>query len=122
VPHARIKFINGDFFAAVPSGADAYLLRWILHDWPDCKALDLLRSVRRSMKPTARLILADAVVSAGSEYDFGKWVDLLMLVLLAGKERTEEEFRSLLAGGGFTLKEVIETGCQLKLLVASPIL
>jgi hypothetical protein len=67
-------------------------------------------------------ILADAVVSAGSEYDFAKWVDLLMLVLLAGKERTEEEFRSLLAGGGFTLKEVIETGCQLKLLVASPIL
>ena len=121
-PHARIKFVGGDFFAAVPAGADAYLLRWIMHDWPDRKALDLLRSVRRSMKPTARLVLADAVVSPGSEYDFGKWGDLLMLVLLAGKERTEEEFRSLLAGAGFTLDEVVETGCQLKLLVASPIL
>jgi O-methyltransferase domain/Dimerisation domain len=122
VPHARIKFDSGDFFAAVPTGADAYLLRWILHDWPDRKALDLLRSVRRSMKPTARLILAEAVVSPGSEYDFGKWADLLMLVLLAGKERTEEEFRALLAGAGFTLEELIETGCPLKLLVAAPIL
>jgi hypothetical protein len=117
-PHARIEFVSGDFFAAVPTGADAYLLRWILHDWPDHRASDILRSVRRSMKPTARLFVADVVVSP--ESDFGKWGDLLMLVLLAGKERTKEEFQSLFAGAGFTLDEVIETGSPLKLIVASP--
>jgi O-methyltransferase domain/Dimerisation domain len=121
IPHARMQFVAGDFFASVPTGADAYLLRWIVHDWSDQRALDILKSVWRAMKPSARLILAEAIVPPGSEFDLGKWADVLMLVLLAGRERTEAEFQSLLAAAGFKLETVIETGCRLKLLVASPV-
>jgi SAM-dependent methyltransferase len=119
IPHARIEFVAGDFFASVPAGADAYLLRWILHDWPDRRASDILQTVRRALKPGARLMLVDAVVPPGPEDSFGKWADLLMLVMLAGRERTEAEFRALLAGAGFDLEQVVETGCPLKLLVAA---
>jgi hypothetical protein len=121
IPQPRMQFASGDFFDSVPAGADAYLLRRIVHDWSDQRALDILKSVRRAMKPSARLILAEAIIPPGSEYDFSKWVDMLMLVLLAGRERTEAEFRFLLAAAGFKLENVIETGCPLKLVVASPV-
>jgi len=90
--------VSGDFFASVPTGADAYVLRWILHDWSDAKAATILQSLRRSLKPTARLILVEFVVPEGAEFDFSKWSDLQMLVLVGGRERTETEYRSRAPG------------------------
>jgi hypothetical protein len=121
VAHSRISISSGDFFTAVPEGADAYLLRWILHDWPDAKAVEILRVIRRAMRPDARLVVVEAIVPPGSAYSFGKWTDLLMLVTLAGRERTEAEFAALLQDAGFRLEQKIETESQLSILIAAPV-
>jgi hypothetical protein len=120
IAHPRVSFAGGDFFKAVPEWADAYLLRWILHDWSDSKAIEMLRVIRRAMRPEARLVLVDAVVPPGPVQSLGKWADLLMLVSLAGRERTEAEFAALLHGAGFRLEQTIETECPLSILVAAP--
>lgn len=120
IPHERVKFIAGDFFECAPSGADAYLLRWVLHDWADGEAALILESVRRAMKPTARLIVIEPVIPEGPAFHFGKWTDLQMLVCLGGCERTDREYRVLLSGAGFDLQEVVATASPLSLLVANP--
>jgi O-methyltransferase domain len=118
IPHDRIERVGGDFFTSVPEGADAYILRWILHDWPDSQATQLLDCLRRSFKPTARLFLIEMVIPKGSQFDFGKWADLWLLALVGGRERTEPEFRRLLSSWGFDLEDVIDTGTFVKILVA----
>jgi hypothetical protein len=120
ISHNRMEIMGGNFFEAVPAGADAYLLRWILHDWADEKAATILASLRRSMKPTAQLILVESVIPEGTSFDFGKWVDLQML-LVGGRERTRIEYDELLSSNGFELREVVSTGSPLSLLVARPV-
>jgi hypothetical protein len=105
----------------VPTGADAYLLRWILHDWAEPEAAAILGSVRQAMKPTARLILVEHVILEGATFDLGKWMDLQMLVCVGGRERTETEYRALLTTAGFDVQEVISTASPLSLLVAKPV-
>lgn len=121
IHHDRIEVVSGDFFESVPAGADAYLMRWVLHDWADAEAARILRSVRDAMKPAARLIVVESVIPEGSAFSFGKWSDLQML-LINGRERTETEYRALLSGAGFELQEVVHTGSPLSLLVAQPTL
>jgi hypothetical protein len=65
ISHDRMEAISGDFYESVPAAADAYLLRWILHDWDDAAAAVILGSLRRSMKPTARLIVIESVIPEG---------------------------------------------------------
>jgi O-methyltransferase domain len=113
--------VGGDFFTAVPEGADAYLLRWILHDWSDAEATEILHVVRRTMRREAKLMLVEMVVPPGPAYNFSKWADLLMLVDLTGRERTEAEFAALLDGAGFQLDQTIKTESLLSILVASPV-
>ena len=119
--HPRMETLSGSFFESVPADADAYLLRFILHDWDEPRAAAILESVRGSMKPTARLIIAEHVIPAGAAFDFGKWTDLQMLIAVGGRERTEAEFRALLSATGFELQEVVATASSLSLLVARPI-
>ncbi|HEY2534921.1 MAG TPA: methyltransferase [Xanthobacteraceae bacterium] len=120
IAHDRIEFLGGDFFKSVPTQADAYLLRFVLHDWSDVEAADILESVRRAMKPTARLIVVESVLPDGPAFSLGKWIDLQMLVCVGGRERTETEYQSLLTGAGFDLEEVVATESPLSLLVAKP--
>lgn len=120
IPHARIEFVSGDFFSSVPA-ADAYLLRWILHDWTDADAARILACVRRVIKPTGRLVVVESVIPEAPAFSMGKWIDLQMLVCVGGRERTETEYRTLLAGAGFDLQEVIATGSSLSVLVARPV-
>jgi O-methyltransferase domain/Dimerisation domain len=96
----RIEFEEGSFFERVPEG-DVYVLSTILHDWDDEAAIAILRTIRASAQPDARLLLVEAVVPAGNEPDGAKWLDLLMLALFAGRERDEAQWRSLLEEGGF---------------------
>jgi hypothetical protein len=117
----RIEFIGGDFFASAPEGADAYVLRMILHDWSDEKSGTILAAVRRAMKPTARLVLIDTIISEGPEFHFGKWFDLQMLVAVNGRERTEVEFRDLLLKAGFELETVVPTASPMHILIAKPV-
>ncbi len=96
----RVEFVAGSFFERVPEG-DAYVLSGILHDWDDESAARILRTIREAAPPGARLLIVESVVPAGNEPHGAKWLDLLMLALLAGRERDEEQWRALLAGGGF---------------------
>ena len=108
-----------DFFESVPTGADAYLLRWILHDWSEPEAAAILASLRQAMKPTARLILVEHVIAEAVAFDLGKWIDLQMLITVGGCERSEMEYRTLLSGAAFDLQKVVATASPLSLLVAN---
>jgi O-methyltransferase domain/Dimerisation domain len=101
----RMEFVAGSFFERVPSG-DAYVLSGILHDWDDQAATTILRTIRTGAPDHARLILNESVVPPGNEPDGAKWLDLLMLVLAAGRERDEAQWRALLAAGGFRAEQV----------------
>jgi hypothetical protein len=117
----RAELVAGDFFTSVPSGADAYLMKFILHDWDDEHARTILQTVRMAMTATsARLLVIDAVIPPGNEPSMNKILDLQMLVALSGRERTEEEFRELLASAGLRLNRVIPTPSPLSILEASP--
>ena len=105
----RCETVSGDFFKAVPEGGDAYVMKWIIHDWDDEKAITILRNCRTQMKSDGRLILVDCVVPESNEPHFSKFIDLNMLVMTGGKERTEKEFEKLLAAAGFKLLRVIPT-------------
>jgi SAM-dependent methyltransferase len=96
----RIEFVPGDFFDRVPEG-DVYILSTILHDWSDERAAAILRTIRTCAPDGARLLVLDAVVPPGDEPHGAKWLDLLMLCLLGGRERDEDEWRALFAQGGF---------------------
>jgi O-methyltransferase domain/Dimerisation domain len=96
----RITFVEGSFFERVPAG-DVYILSDILHDWDDDSATAILRSVGASMRPHARLLIMDGVVPPGNEPHGRKWLDLLMLALLGGRERDEAQWRALLDAGDF---------------------
>jgi O-methyltransferase len=96
----RIEFVEGSFFESVPEG-DVYILGTILHDWGDEPATKILQTIRAAARDDSRLLILDAVVPAGNDPGGGKWLDLLMLALLGGKERTEAQWRELLAAGGF---------------------
>jgi ubiquinone/menaquinone biosynthesis C-methylase UbiE len=106
---ARCALIEGDFFAAVPSGADAYLLKWILHDWDDARAVTILTNCRRAMPEQGKLLVVESVLPAGNEPSLGKFADLHMLVRLGGRERTEAEYRTLFAAAGLRLTHTLLT-------------
>ena len=111
----RCRFEAGDFFERVPSG-DAYVLSTILHDWDDDSAVRILRTIHAAAAPGTRLVLLEGTVEPGNEPDGSKWLDLLMLVLFAGRERDEAQWRSLLDDGGFEVERlgggVIEARCR----------
>jgi len=97
----RIDFVEGDFFRSVPEGGDVYVLAKILHDWNDESAAAILRTIRAAAPAGARLLLIDTVLPPGNEPAGAKWLDLLMLTLAGGKERSEAQWRELLEAGGF---------------------
>jgi hypothetical protein len=96
----RCKFVAGNFFDAVPAG-DVFVLSTILHNWDDGSALRILRTVHSAGNETERLILLEGVIEPGNDPDGAKWLDLLMLALFAGRERTEAQWRTLLRDAGF---------------------
>lgn len=107
---ARCEVVSGSFFEDPLPPADVYVLAQILHDWNDDRATAILRSCRRSIGAEGLLLLAEGILPVGPEPDFGKLFDLHMLVLVGGKERTLEEWRALLDGGGFELLPESEDG------------
>jgi SAM-dependent methyltransferase len=102
----RCQIVGGSFFDFVPEGADAYLLKGVIHDWPDDDAVRILRNTHRAMRPSGTLLLIEGNV--GPANPRAGLMDLLMLVV-GGRERTEAEFRSLFAATGFLLDRVIPT-------------
>ena len=118
----RCEFTTGDFFASVPSGSDVYVLKTVIHDWPDDKARDILRSCRRAMMPGARLLIIERLMPErllpSEENRALARVDLHMLVALGAQERTFNEMLALLASVGFQNARRIETGSEFQILEA----
>lgn len=104
----RCLTASGDFFQSVPEG-DAYIMKNIIHDWDDERALKILQCCHRAGAKNAKVILIEAVLSTGNEPHMSKWLDIEMLLLPGGRERTEEEFRALFARAGFRLTRVVQT-------------
>ncbi|MGH9720122.1 MAG: methyltransferase, partial [Bryobacteraceae bacterium] len=117
---ARCQAAGGDFFAAVPEGADAYLLKWIIHDWEDEKAVAILKNCRKAIHPGGRLILFESILAEGNEPDFAKLMDLNMLVMTGGRERTEAQYKSLLERAGFRLMRAIKIDAPSGVIEAEP--
>ncbi len=103
---ARCEIVEGNFFDSVPEGADAYLLKGVIHDWPDEDAAKILRNTSRAIRPGGTLLLIENIVDSSARR-LGL-MELLMLVL-GGRERTEADFRSLLAASGFAISRIVPT-------------
>jgi len=114
----RCETAGGDFFEAVPAGADAYVMKYIVHDWDDAKCVKILNNCRTAMGADGRVLVVDHVVGPGNRFDWGKLVDINMMVMLGSKERTKDEFRQLFARAGLRLKRVIKTASSLSILEA----
>lgn len=116
----RCEAQSGDFFKSLPAGGDAYLMKHIIHDWDDERALVILRNTAAALKgrPGGRLILIEAVLQPANVPDYGKVLDIEMLLLPGGRERTEEEFAALLARAGFELTRIVPTESPLSVLEA----
>jgi O-methyltransferase domain/Dimerisation domain len=114
------EIVEGDFFTSVPPGADAYVLKRVLHAWNDDQCRSILRHCRDSVGENGRVLIIDAVVREDNKYSLVKGVDLLMLAASDGHERSEQEFATLLASAGLELLRVVPTPSLLSILEAAP--
>ena len=105
----RVEFATGDFFQSVPSGGDAYMMKHIIHDWDDERALKILQNIRKAMNPGGRVLVVEAVIADGNQGDFGKLLDIEMLVSPGGKERTAGEYEELFSRAGLRLTRIVPT-------------
>jgi hypothetical protein len=116
----RCSLMGGNFFETVPAGGDAYLMRHIIHDWNDEQCRTILRHCRKVVPPSGKLLLVESVIPAGNEPCFAKLLDLTMLVIPGGMERTEAEYRQLLASAGFRLQRVVPTSAHVDVIESVP--
>jgi SAM-dependent methyltransferase len=117
-PLPRCKLVAGDFFEAVPEGANAYLMKKVLHDWSDDDAVRILANCRRAMAPGGRVLVAETVVPPGNAPDPIKVMDVNMLVVTGGRERTADEFAALFERAGLKAGRVVPTGARVSILEA----
>jgi hypothetical protein len=117
----RCEVVGGSFFEAVPAGGDAYVLKYILHDWDDAASLTILAACRRACGPGARLLVLERIVAPPNEGPDTKVSDLHMLVSPGGQERTREEFAVLLSGAGFRLERVVEVDGRISVIEGLPV-
>jgi hypothetical protein len=110
----------GNFFESVPP-ADAYIMKHIIHDWDDEKSTTILKNCARAGRGKTRVLLTESVVAPGNEPHFAKWLDLEMLLLPGGKERTEADFAKLFEGAGFKLNRVVPTKGALYVIEAEKV-
>lgn len=117
----RCAIVGGSFFDSVPRGGDAYILSVVIHDWDDAPAIAILSTCRRAMSPPSRLLLVERVLPVRPGDDVGPYLqDLNMLHSLTGRERTEDEYRSLLAASGFRLVRIVPTASPFAIVEARP--
>jgi hypothetical protein len=116
----RVKIVEGDMFQAVPSGADLYIMKRIIHDWSDDQCIKVLSACRAGVSNDGRLLVVDSVVPADMGLSPIKFMDLIMMLFSGGKERTEEEFRALFAGSGWRLNRIIPTNSPLSIVEGVP--
>ncbi len=116
----RCTLASGDMFSWVPAGADAYIMKHIIHDWPDEVCIKVLKACRKGVNSGGKLLVVDNVIQPGNDFAPGKFLDLQMLIFPGGCERTEEQFRNLLAAAGWQLNRVIPTAVIESIVEAVP--
>ena len=117
----RCTFASGDMFSSVPAGADAYIMKHIIHDWPDDRCVQILKACRKSVNPGGKLLVVDNVIHPGNDFSPGKFLDLQMLIFPSGCERTEKQFRALLAAADWQLSRIIPTAAAESIVEAVPV-
>ncbi|MEV7434850.1 methyltransferase [Streptomyces griseoviridis] len=110
----------GDFFENVPAGADHYILKSVLHDWSDTDCLRILKSVREAVHDTSTLLVVDPVIPPGNQPHASKTIDVSMLAVVDGKERTQAEFEDILGKGGFTVSRILTTPSLMSIVECVP--
>ena len=114
----RVTFTPGSFFESIPSGCDLYILSHIIHDWSEAECLRILANCRRAMSPDSRLLVIEMVLPEGNAFHPGKMLDMTILALTSGQERTEREYRALLEKAHFKLRRVIPTSSSVSIVEA----
>ncbi len=113
----RCQLEAGSFFESVPVGADAYILKHIIHDWDDERACAILQQCHRSMTDDGRVLVVEHVIPNGNEPFVGKLLDVNMLVMCpGGKERTASEYRALFDAAGFELTQIVPTSALVSVI------
>lgn len=115
----RCELVSGDFFDAMTAGADLHLLKQIIHDWDDEQATRLLRNCHRALAPNGKLLLVEMVIPPDNRPSPAQAMDLNMLVVAGGRERTENEYRDLLQAAGFRLERIIPTHSPFSVIEAT---
>jgi ubiquinone/menaquinone biosynthesis C-methylase UbiE len=116
----RCDAVAGDFFKQVVPGGDAYFMRHIIHDWTDEQCTVILRNIRKVIPPHGKLLVCEMVIPPGNEPNIGKLLDLNMLVIPGGRERTAEEYDALFAGAGFKLERIVPTSSTVSVVEGRP--
>lgn len=116
----RCRVVGGNFFQRVPEGGDAYLLKAVIHDWPDVESVEILRTCRRAMPSDGRLLLVEQLLDQSPDPLRTALSDLTMLAIAGGTERTTDEYRALLSSAGFELVAIVSTGSEVFILEATP--
>jgi DNA-binding transcriptional ArsR family regulator len=114
----RVRVLGGSFFDAVPDGGDVYVLKNVIHDWPDDDPVKILGNVRTAAGAGKHVLLVEFVIPRHGREFLGKWIDLGMLVLAAGRERTADEYGRLLDRAGFRMTRVVETASPFSIVEA----
>lgn len=117
---SRIKAVECDFFDAIPGGSDVYLFSHILHDWPDDTCVTILKNCRKVISENGKLLIIEAIIPEGNEFSISKLLDLEVLLMGGGKERTEEEFQVLFEKSGFSLFKSHPTNESISIIEGIP--
>lgn len=121
----RLEIVGGSFFERIPSGADAYLLKHVIHDWNDERATEILSRVRAAMKRDGKLLIVEGVyppsIDRSLESRGAAANDVNMLVCTGGRQRSEQEFRDLFAAAGFRLTRVVQTPARVAVIEGEPV-
>jgi hypothetical protein len=117
---SHCSYVAGDFFVSVPTGADLYMLCGVVHDWDDDRAVTILRNCRQAMAAGGRLLLLETVVPENDSMHFSKILDINMMAMSSGRERTQTEFCTLLTAAGFKMVKVVSTMAPQSLIEAIP--
>lgn len=116
---SRCAVVAGSFFDHIPPGGDAYMMRHIIHDWDEEKCLKILANTRKAMPADGKLLVIETVIPPGNTPSMAKMLDLTMLLIPGGMERTEKEYRALFEKAGFTLDRVVPTTEQVSVIEGS---
>ncbi len=108
----RCTLTSGDMFSSIPASADAYIMKHIIHDWPDGPCVEILKACRKGVNAGGKLLVVDNVIQPGNDFSPGKFLDLQMLIFPGGRERSEKQFRDLFATSGWKLSRIIPTSAM----------